>query len=189
MCTMADLFARTEPLPLRRLLLLPCQCLPLSPEFSPPIEGRVVSVPSNEAIDEKIHLDKKATEILQDGDPVIVTETKSGNSDDSDSGADDAIIVTGADAAKHLLPLRDDLEPALTFRSLFLATILSAFQAVMNQIYYVSTVQYRVIYTGEHGTRVPCPSQYQQRLTTLLVQTDGHHHPRNLYRHHSLLSR
>ncbi|OBT74318.1 hypothetical protein VF21_06904 [Pseudogymnoascus sp. 05NY08] len=101
-----------------------------------PIEGRVVSVPSDEKIDEKIHLDKDATEILKDDDLVIVTDTKSGNDDDSDSGADDAIIVTGADAAKHLLPVRDDLEPALTFRSLFLATILSAFQAVMNQIYY-----------------------------------------------------
>jgi hypothetical protein len=109
-----------------------------------PIEGRVVSVPSDEAIDEKIRLDKDATEILKDEDLVIVTETKSGSNDDSDSGTDDAIIVTGADAAKHLLPLRDDLEPALTFRSLFLATILSAFQAVMYQIYYVSTVQYHV---------------------------------------------
>lgn len=104
-----------------------------------PIEGRVVSVPSDEAINEKIHREKDGTEILKD-DPVIVTETKSGSSDDSDSGTDDAIIVTGADAAKHLLSLRDDLEPALTFRSLFLATILSAFQAVMYQIYYVSTV-------------------------------------------------
>ncbi|KFY75504.1 hypothetical protein V499_04546 [Pseudogymnoascus sp. VKM F-103] len=101
-----------------------------------PIEGRVVSVPSDEAIDEKIRLDNDATEILKDEDLVIVTETKSGSNDDSDSGTDDAIIVTGADAAKHLLPLRDDLEPALTFRSLFLATILSAFQAVMYQIYY-----------------------------------------------------
>ncbi|KFY04432.1 hypothetical protein V491_09345 [Pseudogymnoascus sp. VKM F-3775] len=100
-----------------------------------PIEGRVVSVPSDETINEKIHLQKDGAEILKD-DPVIVTESKSAGSDDSDSGADDAIIVTGSDAAKHLLSLRDDLEPALTFRSLFLATILSAFQAVMYQIYY-----------------------------------------------------
>lgn len=107
-----------------------------------PIEGRVVPVPSDEALDEKIHLDTKATEILKGDDLVIVTQTKSeSNDDDSDSGADDAIIVTGADAAKHLLPLRDDLEPALTFRSLFLATILSAFQAVMHQIYVVSTIR------------------------------------------------
>lgn len=111
-----------------------------------PIEGRVVSVPSDEAIDEKIRLDKKATEVLTDDDPVIVTETKSGSNEDSDSGTDDAIIVTGADAAKHLLPMRDDLEPALTFRSLVLATILSAFQAVMYQIYYASTVQCHALY-------------------------------------------
>ncbi|KAL7893519.1 OPT oligopeptide transporter domain-containing protein [Trichoderma sp. SZMC 28014] len=52
-----------------------------------------------------------------------------------DNASDDVIIVTGADAAEHLLPLRDDREPSLTFRSLFLATCLSAFQAVMSQIY------------------------------------------------------
>jgi hypothetical protein len=50
------------------------------------------------------------------------------------------IIITGADAAKHLLPLRDDGESALTFRSLFLASVLAAFQAVMSEIYYVSSL-------------------------------------------------
>ncbi|KAH8812590.1 peptide transporter [Xylogone sp. PMI_703] len=52
-----------------------------------------------------------------------------------EDGSEDAIIITGADAAAHLLPLRDDHESALTFRSIFLATGLAAFQAVMYQIY------------------------------------------------------
>jgi hypothetical protein len=60
------------------------------------------------------------------------------SSQDKDVDSDDVIIITGSDAAAHLLPLRDDGEPALTFRGIFLATILSAFQAVMFQIYYVS---------------------------------------------------
>ena len=47
------------------------------------------------------------------------------------------IIVTGADAAAHLLPLRDDGDPALTFRGIVIATALSGFQAVMTQIYNV----------------------------------------------------
>lgn len=47
------------------------------------------------------------------------------------------IIVTGADAAAHLLPLRDDGDAALTFRGMVLATCLSGFQAVMTQIYQV----------------------------------------------------
>ncbi|KFY02964.1 hypothetical protein O988_01782 [Pseudogymnoascus sp. VKM F-3808] len=107
-----------------------------------PIEGRVVPVPSDEALDEKINLDKKEPEILKGDDLVIVADTKSESNDDSsESGTDDAIIVSGADAAKHLLPLRDDLQPALTFRSIFLATILSAFQAVMNQIYMFKPTQ------------------------------------------------
>ncbi|KAK3294114.1 OPT oligopeptide transporter protein-domain-containing protein [Chaetomium fimeti] len=57
------------------------------------------------------------------------------SSQEKDDGSEDVIIITGADAATHLLPLRDDHDPSLTFRSLFLATALSAFQAVMYQIY------------------------------------------------------
>ncbi|THX06470.1 peptide transporter [Aureobasidium pullulans] len=47
----------------------------------------------------------------------------------------DHIIITGADAAAHLLPLSDDGDASVTFRGIFLASCLSAFQAVMNQIY------------------------------------------------------
>lgn len=112
-----------------------------------PIEGRVVLVPSGEALDEKAieekaRLDGDIIEILKDDTAIRVTEAKATHSDDSDqdsgSGAEDVIIVTGSDASKHLLSLRDDGQPALTFRSLVLATILSGFTAVMNQIYYVS---------------------------------------------------
>jgi hypothetical protein len=107
-----------------------------------PIEGRVVSVPSDEAIDEKVRVDVDDTEVLKDDALVLVTKTEAANSDESDqnsaSGSEDVIIVSGSDASQHLLSLRDDGQPALTFRSIFLATILSAFQAVMNQIYYVS---------------------------------------------------
>lgn len=56
-----------------------------------------------------------------------------------DADSEDVIIITGQDAAQHLLPLRDDGEPSLTFRGILLATILSAFQAVMYQIYTVSS--------------------------------------------------
>ena len=57
-------------------------------------------------------------------------------------GVDDTpIIVTGADAAAHLLPMRDDRDPALTFRGIVLATVLSGFQAVMTQIYYFKPTQ------------------------------------------------
>ncbi|KAK7532799.1 peptide transporter [Phyllosticta citribraziliensis] len=52
-----------------------------------------------------------------------------------DDDSDNSIIITGADAARRLLPLRDDFDPAVTFRSMFLATILCCFQAVMYQIY------------------------------------------------------
>jgi len=58
--------------------------------------------------------------------------------DESDSDSKDAIIVTGADASRHLLPMRDDHDSALTFRSILLSSGLACFQAVMYQIYTVS---------------------------------------------------
>lgn len=60
------------------------------------------------------------------------------HSDESDRSSKDVIIVTGADAARHLLPMRDDHDNALTFRSMLLASGLACFQAVMYQIYIVS---------------------------------------------------
>ena len=57
---------------------------------------------------------------------------------ESDHDSADVVIVTGADAAAHLLPLRDDFENVLTFRSIILASGLSGFNDVMNQIYQVS---------------------------------------------------
>lgn len=62
---------------------------------------------------------------------------KDAGSQDADDIDENAIIVTGADAARWLLPMRDDGDPALTFRSIFLATVLAGFQSTMNQIYQV----------------------------------------------------
>lgn len=69
---------------------------------------------------------------------VLDTELNAPPYHDDGTGDKETRIVTGADAAKYLLPLRDDGEPSLTFRCLFLASVLSCFQAVMTQIYYVS---------------------------------------------------
>jgi hypothetical protein len=73
-------------------------------------------------------------------EPEITAVSTPDNVSDSFDKIDDPdhIIVTGADAAAHLLPLRDDGDPSVTFRGIFLASCLSAFQAVMNQIYTVS---------------------------------------------------
>lgn len=106
-----------------------------------PVEGKVVSIPNHKAIDEKLRLtvDEVDTGKEDTLDTEIKTAPSTDDGDDPDKHFDDnAIIVTGADAANHLLPLRDDGDPALTFRSLFLGTCLSAFQAVMSQIYTVS---------------------------------------------------
>lgn len=103
-----------------------------------PIEGKVSTLPSHDAINEKIRTSIAVEKGEIDGDIKPVSpEDLSDTGKESDTD-DDAIIITGEDAARYLLPMRDDFEPALTFRSMFLATILSAFQAVMYQIYSVS---------------------------------------------------
>ncbi|KAJ6173590.1 hypothetical protein N7485_006402 [Penicillium canescens] len=70
---------------------------------------------------------------------VATEDTPKGSENDpsgeNDIENEDAIIVTGADAALHLLPLRDDFDNVLTFRSILLASALACFQAVMYQIY------------------------------------------------------
>jgi hypothetical protein len=69
----------------------------------------------------------------------------------------DHIIITGADAANYLLPLRDDKDPSVTFRGILLATCLSAFQAIMNQIYNVSKEWYSgsILTNTESSSNLP----------------------------------
>lgn len=75
------------------------------------------------------------TEINQEEPPSPIDP----NSNKGDVDSENVIIITGADAATHLLPMRDDFDRSLTFRSLFLSSILAGFQAVMSQIYTVSS--------------------------------------------------
>ncbi|KAK2029753.1 OPT oligopeptide transporter [Colletotrichum zoysiae] len=105
-----------------------------------PVEGKIVSIPSHATIDEKGGIDKAG--IGKELDYEIQATPTSPQSDgeahkhgDDSNDSDNAIIVTGSDASRYLLPLRDDFDPSLTFRSMFLATCLSAFQAVVSQIY------------------------------------------------------
>lgn len=112
-----------------------------------PVENKVFSVPTHSAADEKEVIAVGAARADTDGtlgDDKIKAAPSAGDDGDHDKEEDDSrssdevIIITGADAARHLLPLRDDFDTALTFRSLFLASGLSCFQAVMSQIYTVS---------------------------------------------------
>ncbi|RMZ73517.1 OPT oligopeptide transporter [Pyrenophora seminiperda CCB06] len=113
---------------------------------APGVEGKVTVVPSHEAInsftDEKHRLAASDGGLEKKGalEPEIKAALPGYDSSNSENN-DDVIIITGADAAAHLLPMRDDFVPTLTFRSIFLATILSSFQAVVFQIYQAFTIQ------------------------------------------------
>lgn len=97
--------------------------------------------PEDQAISEEKRVASEDVKNVKDDTLVLDAETKTAHQyseEESGSDSEGKIIITGADAAKYLLPLRDDGEPALTFRSIFLASGLAAFQAVMSEIYYVS---------------------------------------------------
>ncbi|KAK3313104.1 OPT oligopeptide transporter [Apodospora peruviana] len=119
-----------------------------------PVEGKVISMPTHGEINEKSGIDTivednsdksggLGSEIKPETSAPPVYEGRD-HDDGHDSDSDGVIIITGADAAAHLLPMRDDFQPTLTFRSLFLATILSGFQAVMSQIYTFKPTQITV---------------------------------------------
>ncbi|KAI9896379.1 hypothetical protein N3K66_008551 [Trichothecium roseum] len=115
---------------------------PLALEKPSGLEGHVFPAPSH---DDAIINEKDDAAAVKEGvlAPKVTDATSSSRSDpgdrdrdrDRDSDSDDAIIITGADAAAHLLPLRDDGDPVITFRSILLASGLACFQAVMTQIY------------------------------------------------------
>ncbi|KAG6284246.1 hypothetical protein E4U46_007369 [Claviceps purpurea] len=97
---------------------------------APAILGGANIVPSK-AVDMSSYPVSDEKTVPTPSDAVVVNDDgKEGASDD-----EDRVIVTGYDAAQHLLSLRDDFEPALTFRSIVVASALAAFQAVMSQIY------------------------------------------------------
>ncbi|KAG6151218.1 hypothetical protein E4U37_005207 [Claviceps purpurea] len=87
------------------------------------VPGKAVDVSSYPVLDEKSSPTRSDAVAVNDDDKERASDTE------------DRVIVTGYDAAQHLLSLRDDFEPALTFRSIVVASALAAFQAVMSQIY------------------------------------------------------
>lgn len=149
-----------------------------------PVAGNVAPVPSHQAINEKVRqtvdIDAKTS---KEGEPNadIKAAPPFDHDRDGDGEGHDVIIITGTDAATHLLSLRDDEEPSLTFRCFVLGTILSAFQAVMSQIYYVSC------YSMLCASKVDLHAQH--RLIPRLVQTYLCQRPGHFHRHHCLLSR
>ncbi|KAJ5882245.1 Oligopeptide transporter OPT superfamily [Penicillium soppii] len=87
------------------------------------VEASEVSTSSQEVVDE------------QSGIAVLATKDENESGDYKLDSDPDVVLVTGADAALRLPPLRDDFDKALTFRSIILASGLACFQAVMTQIY------------------------------------------------------
>lgn len=109
-----------------------------------PVEGKIVEAPTHPEVNEARVVPRHAVPSEKDvytGDAITAAVSPSdvdGTEHEKDRHSEDVIIITGADAAHHLLPMRDDGDPAITFRGMVLATIFSGFQAVMFQIYQVS---------------------------------------------------
>ncbi|PWN34798.1 OPT superfamily oligopeptide transporter [Meira miltonrushii] len=73
-----------------------------------------------------------------------LTEAEKANfvlEDESEESESNHMIRDGHDVSQYLLPIRDDGDPCLTFRSLSLGLVLGAFQATMSQIYMFKPTQ------------------------------------------------
>ncbi|KAG7448856.1 oligopeptide transporter [Guyanagaster necrorhizus] len=57
---------------------------------------------------------------------------------------DEAIVTSGQDVSRFVVDVRDDSDPALTFRSLFLGTVIAGLGAALCQIYNFKPVQMSV---------------------------------------------
>ncbi|KAF7559173.1 hypothetical protein G7046_g4975 [Stylonectria norvegica] len=103
---------------------------------SGPLETKGSPAISHEAIDEKrVPFVSSTKDGVLNNTISTTSHPSSGDDHGDESDGKEHIIVTGADAAAYLLPLRDDGDPAVTFRSLLLSSGLACFQAVMYQIY------------------------------------------------------
>jgi len=77
-------------------------------------------------------------EVVQEKD-LIDGKTEIGVASDSDSDEvlmvnGEPVIVTGLDVSRFQVDLRDDGDPALTFRSLFLGTVFAGLGAALGQV-------------------------------------------------------
>lgn len=89
-------------------------------------------------------IDEKKPSVVESKDHIIegeIIENRLARNIKTEDNDPDTIIVTGADAAAYLLPMRDDFDSALTFRGVVLASCMACFQAVMYQIYMVRLVK------------------------------------------------
>lgn len=133
----------------------------------PPPKGKGLAVSDPEPIDEKV-----VTALVKDEAQVNGNELFAEN----DRGSEDLVIVTGADVAAHLLPLRDDLDPTLTFRAAILGSGLAAFLAVMTQIYSVGELAYHLILhshstANEYTSSSNQPKSMSQAFSLFLFPT------------------
>lgn len=105
--------------------------LPKISELPPPVY----------AAEEPVTINEKPAHLSRHSNSSDLPEKEDVKSD-IDTGSQDVIIRTGADAANHLLSVRDDGDPSLTVRSMVLGTLVAAFQASLNQIYNVREHHY-----------------------------------------------
>ncbi|KAH8093283.1 oligopeptide transporter [Cristinia sonorae] len=118
-------------------------------ETAAPTLGDVAALPAhNPALDEKLvhHSGKHAHGAEVVNEKEYYSDEKSLESRTSQDSEvqyvnGEPVITTGRDVSKYLIDVRDDGDPAITFRSLFLGTVFAGLGATMYQIYMFKPVQ------------------------------------------------
>ncbi|KAI0955058.1 hypothetical protein AcW1_006752 [Taiwanofungus camphoratus] len=117
----------------------------------PHLEVTAPYSPSDEFNDKDAYSDAMEKDLtllsITDENPPVVSEDGSDPADEDDKVIllhGEPVITTGRDVSRFLVDIRDDHDPALTFRSLFLGTVFAGLGAALCQIYQFKPIQVSV---------------------------------------------
>ncbi|EGO04039.1 hypothetical protein SERLA73DRAFT_102396 [Serpula lacrymans var. lacrymans S7.3] len=103
----------------------------------PPFVPAAVHFMHEKSSNKKLDLLEKSSAVSENG-----SDFYSGDSDSHDIvNGQPPVVSTGKDVSRYLVDLRDDGDPALTFRSLLIGTVFAGLGAALNQIYLLKPVQ------------------------------------------------
>ncbi|KAG5650368.1 hypothetical protein H0H81_012483 [Sphagnurus paluster] len=102
------------------------------------------TLPSVENVSEKESNQEKESvsfDATKEKDIDSSLEARADDSDDTVYLNGEPVITTGLDVSRFLIDIRDDGDDALTFRSLFLGTVMAGLGAALCQVYFMSLVE------------------------------------------------
>ncbi|KAH7929974.1 OPT superfamily oligopeptide transporter [Leucogyrophana mollusca] len=103
-----------------------------------PLDKKAISEPYEIATEKDVSIDRF------DAEKVSQLDAESSDDDSVVFVNGEPVVTSGKDVSRYLIDIRDDGDPALTFRSLFLGTVFVGLGAALSQIYVFKPIQVSV---------------------------------------------